>query len=262
MLQKGADPNLLTQDDRTVFQHILMANFNQDPSLLKIYFKYSRPDVSFIDENALSLLEIIWSQPEIKLIDGKPLSYYLWGGGAGTNTVNEEESPAVLIEPDLNFIVEESLSLLQFLLYDVFLFTQYINKWKSEEYKGGSVIAYALTLHRGIKYLKDFISKRHIRVQQALLLINEGADLTYRDPFGKLPLHQAVRFYSPAVAERIIKKGGTLYLTKQDREFAIEMAIENNHDKVVNLLTQKPFPREPSLKEKFVNSCHSILRKL
>ena len=59
LLQNGADPNLVNQHDRTVFQDVLMDSFN--PLLLKIFFKYSqnRPDVNVVDENDLSLLQYL-----------------------------------------------------------------------------------------------------------------------------------------------------------------------------------------------------------
>ena len=223
-----------------------MLNFN--PRLLKIYFKWSRnrPNVNIVDENGLYFLQHIWSQPEMNLIheDGPPLAQHLWS------------------QFDVNLIHEDSLSLLQLLLYDIFLATKYseAQKEKEFEYHGDSVVAYTLSLFAVNKKWNNFFENRHKRKEIVLLLINEGADLTYRDPFGKLPLHQAVRLYDSEIAERIIKKGGTRYLTNQDREDIIQLAIEKNYDKVVHFLRKKPFPGEVPFKDKLLNSCQAIWR--
>lgn len=246
LLKKGADPNLVNQDGRTVFQDVLMLISN--PYLLKIYFKWSRnrPNVNVVDKNGLDLLQLGWSQPEMNLIheDGPPLAQRLWS------------------QFDVNLIHEGSLSLLQLLLYDIFLATQYAEaqKKKESEYHGGSVVAYTFSLIAAKKKWRNFFENRSKRNEMALLLINEGADLTYRDPFGKLPLHQAVRLYNSEIAERIIKKGGTRYLTSQDREDITQLATEKHYDKVVQLLRKKPFPGEVPFKDKLLNSCQTIFR--
>ena len=177
----------------------------------------------------------------------------------------------------MNLVHEDSLrlSLLQFLLYDIFLATKYsvAQKEKELEYHGGSLITYAFHLHTVHKKWNNFAMNRHNREEVALLLINEGADLTKRDHFGKFPLHQAVRLYNVKIAERIIKKGGTLYLSRQDREDIIQLATEenkvieslvgyhrDNYDKVIQLLRKKPFPGEVPFKDKFLNSCHALWR--
>ena len=246
LLQKGADPNLVNQYGRIVFQDVLLTIPN--PFLLKIFFKWSRnrPNVSFVDENALSYLQKIWSHPELNLMDkGLPLTWYLWR------------------EHDANLVHEDSLSLLQFLLYHVFLATQYFNAQyeKDFEYNGGSVIVYGVSLFKANKKWDHFLNNRRLIKEKALLLIDEGADLSYRDPFGKLPLHQAVRLYNSEIAERIIQKGGALYLTDSEREAVIEHAVKKNYDKVVALLKKQPFSGgELSLKERVFNFCHSVWR--
>lgn len=244
LLQNGADPNAVNQHGRIVFQDVLI--FSLDPQLLKIFFKWSQnqPDVNVVDENGLSLLQYMWSQPEMNLIheDGPPLAQYLWS------------------QFDVDLIYEDSLSLLQLLLYDIFLATKYaeIQREKDHEYRGGSLIDYALSLYASDRKWGNFFENRRKRKEMALILINEGADLAYRDPFGKLPLHQAVRLYTPEIAERIIKKGGTLYLSSQDREAIIQLAIERNYDKVVRFLRRKPFPGEISFVDKIFNACHAL----
>ena len=244
LLQHGADPNLVNQHDRTVFQDVLMRSFS--PQLLKIFFKWSqkRPDVNVVDENGLSILQHLWSQPDMNVMDenGLPLAQHLWS------------------QSDVSLIHEDGLSLLQFLLYDIFLAAKYSEAQykKDREYHGGSVIAYTISLFAVKKKWDNFFENRYKRKEIALILINEGVDLTYRDPFGKLSLHQAVRLDSPEIAERIIKKGGTWYLTSQDREAIIQLAVEKNYDKIVRLLRKKPFPGEVSLLGKFFDSCHAL----
>ena len=212
LLQKGADPNLVNQYGRTVFQDILL--LSSDPRLLKIFFKWSQnqPNVNVIDENGLSLLQARWSHPDMNVMDGLSLSQHLWS------------------QSDENLIHEDNLSLLQFLLYDIFLATKYSETQykKDREYHRGPLIDHVVSLFAIQNKWGDFFESRYRRKEMAILLINEEADLTYRDPFGKFPLHQAVRLYDSRVAEQIIKKGGTLYLTSQDREAIIHLAIERN----------------------------------
>ena len=204
LLRKGADPNVVNQHDMTAFQYILMSNI--DPSLLKIFFKWSqnRPDVSIVDENGLSLL--------------------------------------------------------QYLLHDISRWTKHFKSQyeKDREYGGGSVVAYAISLFEANKKWGDFLTNRSRRKKEAIILINEGVDLTHRDPLGELALYQALRLSDSLVAEWIIRKGGTEYLTIQDREALVRLAAEQNHTKILRLLKQKPFPGEVSFTDKIFNSCHAL----
>ena len=246
LLQKGANPNLVNQHGRTVFQYVLMLSSN--PSLLKIFFKWSqnRPNVNVVDEDSLSILQHLWSQPNMNVMDedGRPLAQHLWS------------------QSDVNLIHEDGLSLLQFLLYDIFLAKKHseAQSEKDREYRGGSLIAYTISQFAAKKKWNNFFENLYKRKEIALILINEGADLSYRDPFGKLPLHQAVRLYNSEIAERIIKKGGTWYLTSHDREAIIQLAIEKNYDKVVHLLKKKPFLGELSFRDKILKACQALWR--
>ena len=82
--------------------------------------------------------------------------------------------------------------------------------------------------------------------------------MTHRDPLGELALYQATRLSDPIIAEWIIRKGGTEYLTNQDREILVRLAVEQNHTKILHFLKQKPFPGEVSFSDKIFNSCHAL----
>ena len=204
LLQNGADPNLVNQHDRTVFQDVLRNNIN--PSLLKIFFKWSqnRPDVNVEDENGLSLL--------------------------------------------------------QYLLHDMSRAEQYFESQdaKDREYRGGSVIAYTFSLFEANKKRGAFLTTLTRRKAEAVILINEGIDLTHRDSLEELALYQALRLPDSLIAEWILRKGGTEYLTGRDREALVRLAVEQNHTKILHFLKEEPFPGEISFRDKLFNSCHAL----
>ena len=208
LLQNGADPNLFNQYERTVFQDVLEDSYN--PSLLKMFFKWSQPDVNIVDQN------------------------------------------------------DHGRSLLQKLLHDLLLMEQYYQStYETDfEYRGGSLISYTISLFRASESWNNFFINQNRRKEESIIIINQGVDLTHRDDAGELSLYQAVRLPRSEIAEWIIRKEGTRYLTNQDREFLVRLSVKRNHDKILRLLKKEPFPGKVSLRDKFFNSCHAFWSSL
>lgn len=89
--------------------------------------------------------------------------------------------------------------------------------------------------HMQKRYKGEYKAGREI----ASILINKGADLTYRNIQGELPLHQAVQLPGPEVARLMIKKKGIGYLTKQDPALLVRRAVGAGQSKTVRLLQKK-----------------------
>ncbi len=168
-------------------------------------------------------------------------------------------------QPDINIIDKSGgHSLLQIILQEILLAEQFFQSEypKHGKYKGQPPVAYVFDLFQENSSWRNFLADIGRRAEQAAIIINNGANLSHRNFDGELALHLAVRQRSPQTARLIIQRGGTEYLTEEDRKALARLAAEQGHNKIIALLSAKPpFSGKPSFRDSAASSCRAALSR-